>query len=256
MVAIAHIRTLNVVVVWLGLLIYPPIGYAGVFKRDLPANRAGREAYARQRYDEAARDFERAARELTGEERFRAVFNRGSAMFQAGRLDEAEQAFGEAARTADVRLLADALYNRGRVREAQKDVAGAIADYRKALLTDPNHKLARTNLERLLRLPPPPPQAPAQAPPPGGKTAESVQPSAQHAPETDARRSPQPKSSPRDTEETASSGSAQPRPADGRDLTPEEADAILDSAEREGQLNRPLNRSSPPPQDHDPSRDW
>lgn len=225
------------------------------WKQERPANAAGREAFEAERYEDAAKRFETLEDELAGDDKAKAAFNRGDALYQSGDLEGAERAFDRAAEGAKGRVRADALFNQGLAREGQQNMRGAIEAYRDALLTEPEHAGARQNLERLLRLPPPPPQQQQQQsqsqsdeqkkqegqPPPKPKDGEN-QDQAQQDPAQGKQEQQPPKED-----------SAQP-PSSGK-LTEKEADDILRSAEQEKQGQRLLQTGKPPP-DFDPQKDW
>jgi Ca-activated chloride channel family protein len=116
---------------------------------------AARAAYLREAASGAARDT--------------ALYNAGTAALAAGKLDEARQAFAEAARTVDPGLRYRALYNAGvaALQAARKDRAKADALYgeaeqrlREALLLEPAAARAKWNLELARREKPPTPPTP------------------------------------------------------------------------------------------------
>jgi Ca-activated chloride channel family protein len=136
-----------------------------------------------------------------------AWYNAGTAALHAGRLDDARDALERAARSLDPDLRYRALYNLGvgalvaaRADSAGRDVrlAEAVRRFKEALLLMPGAEDAKWNLELAFRLQPP--TAAGQPPPTGG-------------PDTPP-----------------------PSPADG--LTTPEAEAILQSVDREEALTR------------------
>jgi len=74
-------------------------------------------------------------------------FNRGLALKVLGRLEEAEQDYTRAIERNP--RYAAAYTNRGNVRALRNDLAGALADYRKALSLDRTDRVARQNLKAI-----------------------------------------------------------------------------------------------------------
>lgn len=218
------------------------------WKKDRPANAAGRDAYERGDFGEAAQRFDKLGGELEGDDKARAAFNRGDALYRAGDFAGAAQAFDDAARTGDSALRGDAFFNQGLSREQTQDAKGAIDAYRRALLENPKHVPARTNLERLLRMPPPPPQPQpspqSQDQQPAGQPDQPQPPGEQPGPEK------QPPQQPRPDEQQP--GQA---PAPSAKLTEKEADDILRAADQDKDARPPLSTGKPP-EDYDPEKDW
>ncbi len=264
------------------LLILGSFGLAGVvgdaaaapWNREVPENRDGRAAWEAGEYEEAVRSFEEAARKEDDADAQRAEFNRGTALAREGKAQEAERAFDRSARSEDPELRSQALYNRGWLREQRQDYPGAIDDYRRALMEDGGNGRARTNLERLLRMPPPPPQQqPSNTPEKEdsrnneGEQNEQQkdtgkQDEAQKGNEGEDGRRPQEETEDReassgDDEQNDGRGEEEKtgRSSGGEDLTEEEADDILESADRES-TRPPVRHSDAPPNDYDPSRNW
>jgi Ca-activated chloride channel homolog len=248
--------------------------WTNLWKREVPANQQGRDAYDRGEFEKSVEHFDGVTRRTKGENSRRAAFNRGNALAKAGRDAEALRAFSEAAESGDAKLRSDALHNRGWMREKKKDTQGAIDDYRQALVADSANERARHNLERLLQYVPPPPQEQpeqsedSESDESAAADAENPQRGEQSPDEEDAdERNEQAQgdeSDPQDEESAADQGSAEPdeQPADGQEelagdgqLTEKEADAMLDAIERESR-HSPLGPTEKPPRDYDPQRNW
>ncbi len=119
------------------------------------------KAYAEAEFDKAAAEFETLARE-SGDPRWE--FNLGTALYRAGRFDEAAGAFERALRGEDPELeqksfydLGNAHYRRGEAMETsarEKTTAAwkqAIAAYEEALALDEGDEDARFNRDLVLR---------------------------------------------------------------------------------------------------------
>ncbi len=119
------------------------------FEAEHPEVRAGNEALkagdaaaALPRYDAAERQ---------AGPRPEIDFDRGNALQQAGRAEEARAAWKKAAETAPAPLASRALQNTANALDAAGDQAGAIRALGEALRRDPSNEDARYNLEVLLR---------------------------------------------------------------------------------------------------------
>lgn len=124
-------------------------------------NHRGVEAWTRRDTTAALERFENAARQDSTQSDY--AFNSGTLKSLAGKDGDGD--FARAiARAPDPEAKARALYNRGtaRLRKAvsappgQADPAGAISDLREALKLKPGWNEASRNLDRALRLRPPP----------------------------------------------------------------------------------------------------
>jgi tetratricopeptide (TPR) repeat protein len=243
-------------------------------RHEVPSNAAGREALERGEAEEAVDAFAETQQQLRGERGRRAAFNKGNALAAAGETDAAKEAFGEAAQTSDGLLRSDALFNRGLLHDQAGEMDKAVADYRDALLANPDNERARRNLERLLLVAPPPPMAQQST---GGdedsdeeESEEEMQQALageegegdeeEHARGDDDGDEREEQAAAEQTgdddgtdeyglEQTASNGEAD------RELTPEQARAILDSVERDAPAPRFFEQTQPPP-DYDPTRNW
>lgn len=190
----------------------------GAGERD---NRRGIEAWHRADTSASVRHFESALAADTMAADY--AFNAATAKSLAGKDGEAE--FARAlARAADRDERARVLYNRGTARlrkamgapQGQGDVSGAISDLREALKLRPSWKDASRNLERALRLRPPP--RPQQTPkdPKGGDGPKNQ---------------PKPDSGDPKPQETPPSQAKQPSPSNPSDgMDPRDARRLLDGA--------------------------
>lgn len=241
------------------LLALPQAAHAaGPWKRELPANAAGREAFGKKDYDGALKRFDEADQAADGEEKKRAAFNRGGALLKAGKAKEAEQAFGEAAASEDSILRSDALFNRGLSRETQQDNPGAIEAYRRALLENPGNERARTNLQHLLLAPPPPPQqqqSKQDSKQNDSEKQKQEQQQAQKEKEEQEKKEQEKAPGEEEKQPDEKNQDEQEQAAKPGELTQKEADDILQSSERDNTGPR-LLQSGKPPNDYDPQRDW
>lgn len=200
----------------------------GAGERD---NRRGVEAWNRADGPEAVRRFDAAAAADSTVADY--AFNAGTAKARANRDGEAD--FARAlALAGDRDAKARAFYNRGtsRLRKAleappgQGDVSGAITDLREALKLRPSWQDASRNLDRALRLRPPP--QPKQDPKGGDQPKNEPKPGPKDSKE------PEPKSS---------EGGKPSEPPPSEAMDPRDARRILDgAAAREAQQAKETNR--------------
>lgn len=142
---------------------------AGPFEKNDPLIDEGTSLYEQGKFEQALEKYDQAAAAHPRDPRV--PYNRGLALHQAGRHEEARQALQRAIeldRGGDGTLTARAHYNLGNVAAALKDRAGALKAYREALKRDPGDELARHNLEVVLRDLPPPSDGPDGGTPDGG----------------------------------------------------------------------------------------
>jgi len=133
--------------------------------------RAGNEAYAAERFEEALDEYRQAASAQPEDPAIN--YNIANALHRLSRLDEAtasaEQArvFAEAADDGAIAQLA--LYTLGNTSFRQSDLEAARDAYQGVLRIDPDDIDAKANLELVLRLlaPPPDPDEPPPPPEPG-----------------------------------------------------------------------------------------
>ncbi len=143
-------------IVALSLLSARPAYSLGPFEKNHDKVEEGRQAYEDGRFEDALKAFDAAKQELPTSSQVE--FNRGNALYQLGRYDEAAAAYQKVLEGDRASLRQKDYYNLGNtLAQLQKDKE-AINAYRKALLLDPKDREARHNLEVLLRKVPPPPQ--------------------------------------------------------------------------------------------------
>jgi len=122
---------------------------ASPFEAEHPEVRAGNQAL--QAGDPAAALPRYEAAERDAGQRAEIDFDRGNALQQAGRTEEARAAWKRAAEHGVAPLASRALQNTASALEAAGDQAGAIRTLGEALQRDPANEDARYNLEVLLR---------------------------------------------------------------------------------------------------------
>jgi len=213
-------------------------GLAGGPERE---NHRGIEAWSRRDTATALRQFAKAAQLDSTQSDY--AFNSGTLKALAGKDADPDLTAAIArARTPDEK--ARALYNRGTARLAkaagappgQGDVSGAISDLRDAVRMRPGWSDASRNLDRALRMRPPP--QPKKDPKPDDKQDRKD-------PKDDRKDAP-----PKDDGEKQQPQPPQPSPG----MDPQDAQRLLDgAAAREAQQQREQRRK--PPEDND-GPDW
>lgn len=121
----------------------------GPFEKNHPRVEEGMAAYEAGRFDDALNAFEAARRELP--DNAVVEFDRGNALYKLQRLDEAREAYHRVTELDRGALQEKDYYNLGNALAELGQPKDAIAAYRKALLLDPKDDLARHNLEVVLR---------------------------------------------------------------------------------------------------------
>jgi len=205
-------------------------------------NHRGVEAWNRRDTTAALKRFESASRQDSSQSDY--AFNSGTLKSLAGKDGEAD--FARAiARASDPEAKARALYNRGtaRLRKAvsappgQGDPNGAISDLRDALRLKPGWNEASRNLDRALRLRPPPQK------------------------DKDPKPKDQPKDGPKDKKDPPPQGGQDERkPSEDRDqappqgMDPRDAERLMDgAAAREAQQAKQQSRK---PREESDAPDW
>ena len=151
------------------LVVAPPAFALGPLERNQPAVERGMAAYRDGKYEEALSAFEEAKRAMP--DKAAVEFDRGNALYKLDRLEDAKQAYHQAAELdKDGSLKPRDYYNLGNAWAAMGDNREAISSYRRALTLDPADEEARHNLEVLLRRIPPKKPAPDGGTPDGGSS--------------------------------------------------------------------------------------
>jgi Ca-activated chloride channel homolog len=119
------------------------------FLREHPAVKEGNERLIEGDEAAALEQYDSAEREVGPKPELE--YDRGNALFSAGRHAEAAERWKRSVENAEPRLASRALQNTGNALDAQGDRAGAIAASAEALARDPSNEDARYNLEVLLR---------------------------------------------------------------------------------------------------------
>lgn len=111
--------------------------------------RKGNDAYRKQDFDNAAKDFEAALK--TNSNSNTAAFNLGNTRFKTGKYDEAAKQFETLGnRTADRQLQAQSLYNKGLAQVRQQKLDEAIQSFKQSLRLNPTDEDTRENLQKAL----------------------------------------------------------------------------------------------------------
>ena len=118
------------------------------FKAEVPAVKAGVDAYEQSQFDDAAKNFDEAIREEPTSE---AHFGRGATLRQQHKDAEAAEEFRRVLSTDDDELKARAYLNLGNAEARAGRMKEAIEAYARALQLAPNDADARYNLEWALR---------------------------------------------------------------------------------------------------------
>ena len=206
-------------------------------------NHRGIQAWAKKDTAAALSSFDKAERADTAQSDY--AFNAGTLKTIAGKDGESDFAHAlETAKDRDAR--ARTLYNRGTARlhkamtspPGQADVGGAVSDLRDALKLKPGWNEASHNLDRALRLRPPPQKKPDQKP--------KDQPKDQKPQD---KKDPQNK--PGDGEKPPPEQGQNPTPSG---MDPRDAQRLMDgAAAREAQQAREKTRK---PQEESDAPDW
>lgn len=130
----------------------------GPFEKNEPSVQRGIDAYQAGKYEDALQAFEEAKKALPNSAAVE--FNRGNALFKLNRLDEAKEAYHHVAAMDPRELAAKDYYNLGDAWAQMGNKKEAMTAFRKALTLDPSDNMARHNLEVLLRDVPPPQNQP------------------------------------------------------------------------------------------------
>lgn len=123
---------------------------------DKKKGRKGNALYAQEQYVEAAEEFRLGVSAIQengpGPIHSRLLNNLGAALYRSGDVEQAGQAFNTAAQMAlDPEDLVRASYNAGNAAANNKQLEQALAQYRRALLSDPDNQDAKFNYEFVKR---------------------------------------------------------------------------------------------------------
>ena len=109
----------------------------------------GNRLYAQGKYQEAADTYARALKARPDDPTLH--YNQGTALYQAGNFQAADQALSAAMAEATKELQPDLHYNIGNTRYRLGDFKGAIEQYKQALRLNPDDAEAKYNLEMAQR---------------------------------------------------------------------------------------------------------
>ncbi len=109
----------------------------------------GNRLYKQEKYKEAGESYARALKLRPGDPTLH--YNQGAALYKAGDLPGASQAFSAAMADVPEDLQEDLHYNIGNTRYRMGDLKGAIEQYKQALRLNPDDGEAKYNLELALR---------------------------------------------------------------------------------------------------------
>ena len=111
--------------------------------------RKGNEAYRKQDYDKAAKDYETVLKTNAGNNA--ATFNLGNSRFRTGKYDEAAKQYDALSNnTNDKKLQARGLYNKGLANIKQQKLPEAIDNFKQSLRLNPDDEATRENLQKAL----------------------------------------------------------------------------------------------------------
>lgn len=156
------------------------VALASILSVFSPARREakkGAAAYGKKDYPEAVRRFGEAAKRQPSDGAW--PLDLGTALGAAGRSAEAHAPLGEAARSSDRAVAADALYQQGTLDLRGGDWRSAAEALRRSLILDPARPDAQRNYEiawRKLQEKKPPPPPSSGAPPPSPQKKPSSPP--------------------------------------------------------------------------------
>ncbi len=118
-------------------------------QNETPQVRKGNDAYRKQDFGNAAKDFEAALK--TNSNSNTASFNLGNTRFKTGKYDEAARQFETLGNhTADKQLQAQSLYNKGLAQVRQQKLDEAIQSFKQSLRLNPTDEETRENLQKAL----------------------------------------------------------------------------------------------------------
>ena len=208
-------------------------------------NSKGNKEYREGRYAEALAAYAQALAEDPGQPDV--TYNIGNVLYREGQFEEASQGYGRATFSDDVRRRQEATYNLGNAKYRLGNLEEAAAYYKRALDLNENDDDARYNLEFVLR------QMQNQ-PPQGGEQDQDEESQDQENQEQDKReqqkdeqqqerKEQQQEQEPQESQPSVadSTGTEEPQPQPQprqTEMTPEEAQRILDALENEEREQR------------------
>lgn len=125
----------------------------GPFQKNADEVAAGMSAYSKGHWKEALEHFEAAKKKHP--DRPEVDLDRGNALYQLKRYDDAKAAYAEALKAAPGKLSEKSYYDLGNAWARMKKRKEAVTAFRHALELDPHDEQARHNLEVMLRRIPP-----------------------------------------------------------------------------------------------------
>jgi len=208
----------------------------------------GNEAFARGRYDQAAKHYTEA--QINDPANPRLDLNLGAALYKQEKLDDAATAFRKAFSSDDADVAADAHYNTGNALFSQQKLDEAILEYTETLKIRPDDEDAKFNLELARRLLQQREEKDQEKEDQNQKQQDQQEQQESQEKEEDKKDQEQPaeKESPEKQEDKEQKEEATPQvlPEKMEELTPEQAARILDALkdEEKDEISKQLLPSS------------
>jgi tetratricopeptide (TPR) repeat protein len=121
----------------------------GFSQKEVKQVRSGNEAYRKQNFEQAGKDYQAALKVNGGSKA--AAFNLGNTLYKSGKYDEATQQYeGLRGGAEDKRLQAQTLYNKGLSQVRQQKLDEAIQSFKQSLRLNPADEETRENLQKAL----------------------------------------------------------------------------------------------------------
>ena len=117
-------------------------------KQEIQQVRKGNEAYRKQDFENAAKDYEAVLKTNTSNNA--AAFNLGNTRFRSGKYEEAAKQYDALNSSGDKKLQARGLYNKALANIRQQKLPEAINDLKQSLRLNPNDEETRENLQKAL----------------------------------------------------------------------------------------------------------
>lgn len=108
--------------------------------------RKGNDFFKKKQYKEAAEQYSKASAAAPGDKKIQ--YNLGVAQYKNGEFEEASKNFESAEK--DERIELKSKYNKANTLYKSKDIAGAVAEWKKVLRKDPKNEAAKFNLQKAL----------------------------------------------------------------------------------------------------------